>query len=659
VLFRVLGPMQVEGPSDEPVEAGADVQQRLLAVLLIRANMWVEAETLNAVLWPDGAPASAKSKIKTYVYHLRQLLPRVADGSPRINSRSGGYRLNVRRPELDAAVFEDLILRAQSTKDKATAAELFRRALELWRGEPYGPLRFELGEFADAEVTRLTELLWVARYGLADALNALCKHDEVVALLRPLVEEDPQREPTWERLVATLYTEGRRDDALDAFHEARRALGTDPGLGLRRLHECIVAEDDPAADETQQIVTPRSVPEDSPLEQTTGAAPSNVRYPPADDPQPWKEWRVQRPTRRRRRTVGVLIGLAVLAAVALLGIAAIALRDGRLFGTSDQAIPPTAETTGSQPLSVSPRRAIPGQPAADAADRPVVLFGIGDRVDTARETALDRDIPARMLTTWNNGSEDLARYAGWRETVLARAYADGFAQHLVLADRSEPRPVDTKLGPACGRPYSLSEQFLADAVSLAETFAGTADSPPLFVSVFDGVQDFACTRGAILPDEQTTVYYRALLGQYFAVREIFHQLAPNALVSLSWDSAMAGHDEPAIGGGASMFVHFADAMRLSDFISISAVDSDNADHVRAAVQALGRYGPVMLAYYHPSPPKAMDSDVHALLADEFLADATRDGLFAVSFGDDGVLDAAPRVSEFVVDVMRRHARPAR
>lgn len=619
MLFRVLGSMQVEQPGDRPVEIRVDVQRRLLAVLLLNANRWVDANTLDAVLWPRGAHA-AKGSIKTHVYQLRQLLPRAADGSPRINSRSSGYRLNLRRPELDAAVFEDLLLRAQSVRDAALAAELYRRALALWRGEPYEDLRDELGPLADAEVARLNGLVVAARDGLAGAVADLEREESTGTRPPELADDDTQRMPVIGGAVPPPEH--------GAHHAAEASPDAAPG-------------------------------------------PDGVGRPDPDRPQPWNDWRARRPPPKRRptprrRAARLFAGMAVLATVILLAVAALASGQSilrRVAGppapTPAQPAPEVAAAAPEPPRTPSPRRPIPGQPTA--AQPPALLFGIGDRPDTARQSALVAGAPARMLTTWHNGPDDMPRYAGWRESMISQAYADGFAHHLVLADVSVAGPVDTALGQACGRPYSLSQQFLADAATLAQIFAGTTDSPPLFVSVFDGVQDYACTRGAILADQPTTAYYRALLGQYLAVREVFHQFAPNALVSLTWDAAMASYSDPAIGGGAAMFAHFADAMRLSDFVSIAAVGAGNAEHVRAAVDALGPYAPVMLAYYRPAPgpPAAVNQEVRAVLSDELLAEAAPDGLFAVSFLDGRALAAAPRAATFVLDVVRRHGRSPR
>ena len=67
---------------------------------------------------------------------------------------------------------------------------------------------------------------------------------------RRLVDEQPYRERRWELLMLALYRAGRQAEALDAYAECRRRLlddlGLDPGTGLRRMQQAVLAQD-PAA----------------------------------------------------------------------------------------------------------------------------------------------------------------------------------------------------------------------------------------------------------------------------------------------------------------------------------------------------------------------------------------------------------------------------
>jgi hypothetical protein len=267
-----------------------------------------------------------------------------------------------------------------------------------------------------------------------------------------------------------------------------------------------------------------------------------------------------------------------------------------------------------------------------------------------------------MLTTRYDGLDDLPQLLSWRDGVVRRAYADGFALHLIVGDVSEPATIDSRYGPACGRVDALSDRFLDDMSRLAAAFAGDAAGPPLFVTVFEQVQTYGCNQAGFRADAPTTAYYRALKDRYVLVREVFHKAAPNALVSIGWGGRQAAVDDPAAGGGRSMLKHFGSVLNWSDFQSFSAVESGgNVEDIATMVRALGAYGPVMLSWYGPADRSARvtDADVRALLTDERLAALTKDGLFAWSFDPDVLSASSPETAGFVTEAVRRYARPAR
>jgi hypothetical protein len=100
-------------------------------------------------------------------------------------------------------------------------------------------------------------------------------------------------------------------------------------------------------------------------------------------------------------------------------------------------------------------------------------------------------------------------------------------------------------------------------------------------------------------------------------------------------------------------------LRASDFQSFQAMATDtNTGDIRAMVRALGAYGPVMLA--HDKPDNGSDAvfaaDLRTILTDRYLAPATRDGLFAMSFMDGTNLAASDELYGFVRSAVRRYAR---
>jgi hypothetical protein len=282
-----------------------------------------------------------------------------------------------------------------------------------------------------------------------------------------------------------------------------------------------------------------------------------------------------------------------------------------------------------------------------------ILFGLGPEADSARAAPLVRQAPVRMLTSWFNGPPDLSWMSKWRSTVVLPAYRKGFALHVVVWDGGPEIPLQTQYGAACGRAYALSPQFLGDMRVLAHTFAG-GPRDALYVTLFAEFQTYPCRDNAWAPDPQTTAYYEALKDQYRAALQIFDDVAPNARVSLGWGGWQASWDNPATGGGRSLFAHFADVMRLSGFQSFQSLQSPTAARDAAAMtRALAPYGPVMLAFYKPSgaTAAAQKAQLSAFLASSNLSRLSRAGLFGLSFMDTSFM-ADPATLKLIESAVR-------
>jgi DNA-binding SARP family transcriptional activator/tetratricopeptide (TPR) repeat protein len=269
--FGLLGPLVVchDGVA-LPVTRGK--QRTVLAALLLDANRVVRVDDLMDVLWPAGAPPSAKVTMQNYVKRLRHAL---RDGDrDRISTHPRGYRIEVDDGELDLTRFEDLVTAARGcarTGSWDTVAARAAEALALWRGEPLNDVGSEL--LRAREAARLTELRLQALETRLDAELRLGGHVEVLPELRQLVTAHPLREQPRALLMIALYRCGRQAEALAAYQDARDALvgetGTEPGALLRDLHQRLLAADPdlelpgtvpPAAVPARQVRVPHELP---------------------------------------------------------------------------------------------------------------------------------------------------------------------------------------------------------------------------------------------------------------------------------------------------------------------------------------------------------------------------------------------------------------
>jgi hypothetical protein len=260
-----------------------------------------------------------------------------------------------------------------------------------------------------------------------------------------------------------------------------------------------------------------------------------------------------------------------------------------------------------------------------------------------------------MLSSWYNGPADLGWMSGWRNTEIRRDYAAGYALHLIVWSSGPHTQVSTRYGPGCGVAYPLSAGFLTDMERLARTF----NPPPgarLYVTLFSEFQTYACNGNDWSANPQTTAYFKALKDQYRRALGIFHRLARKSAVSLGWGGWQARWDARVSGGGRSLFAHFSDVMRLSDFESFEVIGSASAaSDIRAMTGELKRFGPVMLAYYKPDEGAGDRgrAQLQAVLSGAFLRRLIQARVFALSFMDDRSVSGDAASFAIVSDAIAR------
>ncbi|MGD9528136.1 MAG: BTAD domain-containing putative transcriptional regulator, partial [Pseudonocardia sp.] len=182
MLFRILGPVAVDGPDGE-VSLGGPRHRVLLATLLTAPGRVVPAERLIEAMWGDEPPRRAVEILHVRVSELRKLL-REGSEAELILTRRPGYLLDVTPDDIDAHRFADAAAagrRALADGDAEGASARLSAALADWRGS----VLVELAErpFAQVEIARWEHL---RRQALADRIDAdllAGRHREVLAEL--------------------------------------------------------------------------------------------------------------------------------------------------------------------------------------------------------------------------------------------------------------------------------------------------------------------------------------------------------------------------------------------------------------------------------------------------------------------------------------------
>ena len=242
-----------------PVDLGHARQRSVLGVLLVEAGRPVTVDQLVDRVWGDDAPQRAAAALYSYLSRLRRAIAEAAGVG--IAKQPGGYLLTVEPQVVDLHRFRRLIVQARGAESDKASIELITEALGLWRGEPFAGLdtpwlaatrRTLLGERFAAELDR------------NDVLLRLGRHGELLPALTAAVAEHPLDERLAEQTMLALYRSGRQADADERYRRIRRALadelGSDPGPGLRRLHERILAADPGLAAPVDEARAPAAPP---------------------------------------------------------------------------------------------------------------------------------------------------------------------------------------------------------------------------------------------------------------------------------------------------------------------------------------------------------------------------------------------------------------
>ncbi|MEY9861690.1 putative ATPase/DNA-binding SARP family transcriptional activator [Catenulispora sp. GAS73] len=267
----ILGPLEVRADG-VPIPIGGVRLRALLTRLALDPDRSVSIPALIDALWEHEPPDGAANALQSLVSRLRRTLgdPDVVIGTP------GGYRLAVPADAVDAHRFETLARqgRGAANADPATARQLLREALALWRGPALADVA-DAG-FATAPTARLDELRLGALCDRLDTELRLGLHAEALPELEALLAEHPLRENIGVLLMKALYAAGRQADALAAYERVRATLsdqlGIDPSEQLTAVHLAILRNDPaltPVAAGSPENAAPGSGPFSEPTRRRT------------------------------------------------------------------------------------------------------------------------------------------------------------------------------------------------------------------------------------------------------------------------------------------------------------------------------------------------------------------------------------------------------
>jgi len=253
--IQLLGPLSVY-LNGAPVMPGAAKQRQVLALLAINAGRVVTVSALVEELWGDSPPPSAPTTLQTYILELRKRMAAVMgpgqDPKRVLVTRHDGYLLAAGARQIDVQEFARLARAGRAAAeggDHRLAAELFGRALALWRGPAFVDVR--MGRVLELEAMALEEARLAALGRRIDSDLAIGSHADLIGELSALVARHPMNENFFAQLITALYRAGHIGRALQEFQRLRSSLidelGVEPSARLQRLHQAVLARD-PALD---------------------------------------------------------------------------------------------------------------------------------------------------------------------------------------------------------------------------------------------------------------------------------------------------------------------------------------------------------------------------------------------------------------------------
>jgi DNA-binding SARP family transcriptional activator len=247
VEFRILGPVELWA-AGRRIDGGSAKERCVLAILLWTPGHPVSVDSLVDRVWGDNPPRQARGSLYSYIARLRARLQRVdGDGTVHLVSGSGSYTLEADPESVDLHRFRRLHRQARAIGDSGDdehAVLLLRDADRLWRGEPLAGLA---GDWVSRSRANLADERLAATLDRVAAELRLGHHADLVSETADLVAEHPFVETLVEHLMVALYRCGRQAEALQAYRQLGQRLadelGTDPGPGLRELHQRILRGD--------------------------------------------------------------------------------------------------------------------------------------------------------------------------------------------------------------------------------------------------------------------------------------------------------------------------------------------------------------------------------------------------------------------------------
>lgn len=241
VRIRILGGLELESPSGEPLRLPTRKTSLLLAVLVLAGEKGARRQSLCEALWPDRGEVQARSSLRQALAAIRRVFPHddgaPDDGAVRIEGDLEALRLVSTPDAIDAWRFDQLALGTQPA-DLAAAADLYHGDVLAGVGLPE-PLDQWFGPYQRTyrrKALQLVEQLSLDAGARPATVQASCQ-----ALAERLLAADPTAEEAHRALMRVYQSQGHLNAAIRQFELCKAALRRELQVEPEALTEDLAA----------------------------------------------------------------------------------------------------------------------------------------------------------------------------------------------------------------------------------------------------------------------------------------------------------------------------------------------------------------------------------------------------------------------------------
>ncbi|MDR7275252.1 AfsR/SARP family transcriptional regulator [Catenuloplanes atrovinosus] len=234
--ISLLGPVEIRDDAGRPVRLERAGHRAVLAALALQPGRLVGTGALTACLWDDPPPEKARETLATYTRAVRAALVAAgADPGVLRNRRTTGYELHVPPESVDYHRFRALVRDAARADSPPASADLYARAVGLWRGEALADVGTT---WAARSAVRLRREHTEARCALVRRQLEIGAHAEAASGVSVLLAEVTPTDEIIMIGLEALARGGRHSDIDQFLTEAAermwRLAAVRPGEAVRR-----------------------------------------------------------------------------------------------------------------------------------------------------------------------------------------------------------------------------------------------------------------------------------------------------------------------------------------------------------------------------------------------------------------------------------------